>query len=171
MIIGIAMQHPAGAALPPLDRCGEQKATIETGDPTKDVLTTQTMSSLHDPSSVYDSHDQVRQEVGQMPLMYPAMNDVAPNSQMYATDPMTAQLHQQQIMGQLEAQFGHFGLLEQPCNSDHLDSSGHNSNSDNNNAEDIEGDEAEEEPVKLFVGQVSDCCFFSFILICFVFLR
>lgn len=144
------MQHPTGAALPPLVHEGEQKATMETGEPAKEV---QTLPSLDDPSS-YQLHEH---QSGQMPLMHPGMNGVPPPALMYseyAADPMASQLHQQHLMGQLETQFGQFGLQEQQGTSDHLDSSGHNSNSDNNIADDIEGEDGDEEPVKLFVGQV-----------------
>lgn len=154
MIIGLTMQHPTGVALAPIDHGGEQTSTIETGESAKE---SKDIPSPEEPSSSYQFHDEILHSGVQGTMIHTGMNGVAPPSHVYVSDPVALHqqhLHQQRIMGQLEAQFAHFGVQEHLIHSDHLDSSGHNSNSDINNAEDIEGEEAEDEPVKLFVGQV-----------------
>ena len=67
--------------------------------------------------------------------------------QIYVPD-NTEQLPQHPGMLGLEHQFAHFGLQ-----TNQQDNSDHPSTSQN---VDIEGDDADEEPVKLFVGQVGD---------------
>jgi hypothetical protein len=140
MIIGLTMQHPSGAALPPLDRMEKpvQLNIIEQGKE----------SSTPDVSRPYQPQEQAN-HAGQHQLINPVMH-------RFMDDHVSTQLHQPQMMGQLETQFGQFSLQNQgqQGNSDQFDSSEHNSISDNNNIEDIEGEEGDEEPVKLFVGQV-----------------
>lgn len=154
MIIGITMQHPTSVALAPIDHGGEQTSTIETGESAKE---SKDSSGSEEPGSSYPFHEEMRHTGGQATMLHAGMNGVAPLSHVYVSDPVALHqqhLHQQHIIGQLEAQFAHFGVQEHLIHSDHLDSSGHNSNSDNNNAEDLEGEETDDEPVKLFVGQV-----------------
>lgn len=153
MIVGIAMQHPTGEALPSLDHAGEQASTMETGESGK-YEETNSIPMLGQQGSSYQRIEHVNHK-GTIPIMLSVMNGATPPAHIYVSDTMAMEerLHQQQMIGQLETQFGQFGLHDQG-NSDHFDSSGNNSNSDNNLVEDIEGEEMDEEPVKLFVGQV-----------------
>lgn len=85
--------------------------------------------------------------------------------QLYAPQPeglMEQQQHAQLHPGMmgLEQQFAHFGIQQQlqqhEGGSDQLAHSTHNDSSENNDTEHNEGEDLEEEPVKLFVGQVRD---------------
>jgi hypothetical protein len=143
MIIGLTMQHPSGAALPPLGRLQKpvQLNIVEQGN--------EGTTQVEDVSTPYQLHDQVNL-TSQHQLMNPGMH-------RFMDEQISSQIHhQQQMIGQLETQFGQFSLQnhEQQGTSEQFDSSEHNSISDNNNVDDIEGEEADEEPVKLFVGQV-----------------
>lgn len=149
------MQHPTGVALPPLDPTGEQKATIETG--VSSIKPLPQSSMLDKQSSPYQLNEHVH-HTDHSTSTQQGMNGVVPPSHVYVSDPLTLEqqqhLHQQDIMVQLEAQFSQYGIHDHQRQGDHLDSSGHNSNSDMNNIEDMEADDTDEEPVKLFVGQV-----------------
>jgi hypothetical protein len=76
----------------------------------------------------------------------------APPSQVYVSSPPLVGQPPHPAMVGLEAQFQQFSL--QHNGEDQLASSGHNDGSDTNNTEDYGGDEGEDDPVKLFVGQV-----------------
>jgi hypothetical protein len=152
MIIGIAMQHPSSAALPPLDHNGEhQKAPVD-GEDIKEG-STQPTSVDEEQAPSYPHHE--HPQPGQVPMMHNVMNGSAPPAHVYVSDPLVGQQQQHHdMMGQLEAQFSQFDMQAHQAHMDQLGSSGHNSNSDINNAEDHDGEETEDDPVKLFVGQV-----------------
>ena len=141
------MQHPSGAALAPLDPSGEHKLTMDPVLSPKDS-NVQTPALYHINAPVVPS--EIRPDV---------MSRVSAPGHVYIPDSNTSQhqqqLHQQEIMVQLEAQFAQYGIYETNAHGEQFDSSGHNSNSDTVNNEDVEGQETDEEPVKLFVGQVS----------------
>lgn len=85
-----------------------------------------------------------------------SMNDDAVQHPVYVSSSEVQQQHHSGMMVGMEQQFAQFGIQQQD-GTDRLASSAHNDSSENNDTEHNEGGEdLEEEPVKLFVGQVSD---------------
>jgi hypothetical protein len=85
-----------------------------------------------------------------------AMNGAAASAhhQPYLSNGIMQQQPQHPGIMVLEQQFARFGIQQE--GPDQLANSAHNDSSDNNDTEHNEGEDLEEEPVKLFVGQVRD---------------
>ena len=123
-------------------------------DNNTDSVDNYTMHHMHQYQH-YESFNSSSQQSNHSILNGSAEATVHTQHQIYAPDD-TQQLPQHTGILGLEQQFAHFGLQpNQQENSDHP-SSGKNL--------EIEGDEPEDEPVKLFVGQVGysrlTCCTF-----------
>ena len=150
MIVGIAMQQqPMGAQSQPtaLDYKDETTASEEfahnneqeTGAATT-TTTTVAAAPTNQPQVVPQPHLSGVNGEGVAPMMY-------------TSQPLMGQHHPHQHLGMigLEQQFAQFGLHPSEHGSSLADS-GHDSSE--NNTENNEGEETEEEPLKLFVGQV-----------------
>ena len=150
MIVGIAMQQqPMGAQSQPtaLDYKDETTASEEfahnneqeTGAATT-TTTTVAAAPTNQPQLVPQPHLSGVNGEGVAPMMY-------------TSQPLMGQHHPHHHLGMigLEQQFAQFGLHPSEHGSSLADS-GHDSSE--NNTENNEGEETEEEPLKLFVGQV-----------------
>jgi hypothetical protein len=141
MIVGIAMQQPTGLAPSPHEVSGDE-----------DVRNCEGLQPLPAVAGNLYSHDPA-QGVG-TPHMLAPMNGTMPPQQVYVSAAMPG-IPPAGISG-LENQFQSLGFKqEDSIGTDQLTNSGNNS--ETNNLEDHleEGEESEEEPVKLFIGQVS----------------
>jgi hypothetical protein len=147
MIVGISMHQPTSAgAHPPLDHHNAEHNAEELGYAEDGGY------NMHQ----YDHH----QSAAAASMMHSTMNGNAHHHhhQVYVSSEglMGQQQQQAQHPGMLglEQQFAQFGMHQQE-GSDQLANSAHNGSSENNDTEHNEGEDLEEEPVKLFVGQVS----------------
>ena len=140
MIVGITMQQPTGVAHEPQEVPGDTQEGLPVEGDEQQKLPTTTVET-----HVY-AHDAA--------AMNPHLH-VMPPQQVFVSAGMPGMPPAAGIVA-LENQFQSLGFKqEDSIGTDQLTNSGPNSESNNIEEIEHEGDESEEEPVKLFVGQVS----------------
>jgi len=100
-----------------------------------------------------DDEEEAENQQHPQPLMHASVNGSTPPAQVYVSAAPFHHGHHHPGMMALEHHFGQFGLHEHPAN-DQLANSNHNDSSENNTSSANEGEESDDDPVKLFVGQV-----------------
>jgi len=131
MIVGITMQQAPGMAPPPKIMVGEDATATEGNSQSDDAA---------DDSGGYAAHSQPVQEIPSQ-IHHQSMNGAMPPDQVYVSADVSSEQYNPELAG-LNTQFQSLGIQRGVDNSESTD------------PEDLDGEESEEDPVKLFVGQV-----------------